>query len=217
MDYQKELENIKNWIKNLIIIQYRQSSKNRALIDLLVELVFANCLILQIRDLCLNVDLSIGAQLDVVGKWVSLDRFYNGIDEWLHNYLSYPYFTTIETNSYDQYQGGFSTYTNFSDNDGGFLMYKDWKDVRTRINKMADNVYRQLIRLKIIKNSINHTCKNIDDAIWKWSNGNVYTTWDVMEVTYNYNRSYSNIMRLASYKNILPHPTGCNIILKEVS
>jgi len=215
MDYQLELNNIKNWMKDLLIIQYRQAKKNRALIDLLVELIFANCLILQIRDLCLNVEKSIGVQLDVVGKWISLDRYYNGIDDWEHNYLSYPYFTTIANNTYDTFQGGFSTYTNFANNDGGFLMYKDWKDVRTKSNTFKDPVYRQLIKLKIIKNSINHTCKNIDDAIWQWSNGNVYTTWGTMEITYHYNATYRNIMTFANYKNILPHPTGCNIILKE--
>lgn len=89
MDYLEELNKIKTWIKNLIIIQYRQSRKNRALIDILVELFFANNLIPQIRDLCLSVDKSEGAQLDVVGKWVGVDRFYNGIELWEHRYLSF--------------------------------------------------------------------------------------------------------------------------------
>ena len=216
MDYNLELQNIKDWIKELIIVQYKQSAKNRALIDLLVELIFANNLILQIRDLCLNVDESIGAQLDVVGKWVDLDRFYNGIDVWDHPYLSYPFFTTIENNSYDPLQGGFSKYSNFANNDGGFLMYKKWRDTRTQSNALIDQYYRSLIKLKIIKNSINHTRKNIDDAIWQWSEGNVYTTWDDMEVTYNYNEDYRTIIFLANYKEILPRPTGCNIILKEI-
>ena len=165
MDYQLALDEIKQWIKNLIIVQYRQSDKNNALIGLLVDLIFANNLILQIRDLCLNVDESIGAQLDVVGKWVNLDRYYNGIDEWEHPYLAYPFFTTIENESYDQYQGGFSTYSNFADDNVGFLMYQDWRDVRTKSNVIPDRLYRELIKLKIIKNSINHTAKNIDEAI----------------------------------------------------
>jgi hypothetical protein len=217
MNYELELENIKNWIKNLIIIQYRQSPKNRACIDLLTELIFANCLILKIRDLCLSVEHSEGAQLDVVGKWVSMDRYYNGIDDWQHNYLAYPYFTTIANNAYSTFQGGFSTYTNFADNDGGFLMYKDWKDIRLKKNTFNDGDFRKLIKLKVIKNSINHTKKNIDEAIWKWSNGNVYTTWGKMEVIYNYNSSYRTTMFFANYKNILPHPTGCNITLKEIT
>lgn len=216
MDYSLELQNIKDWIKDLIIVQYKQSLKNRVLIDLMVELIFANCLILQIRDLCLNVDKSIGAQLDVVGKWVDLDRFYNGIDVWDQPFLAYPYFTTIEDQSFDQYQGGFSKYTTFADNDGGFLMYKKWRTVRTQSNALIDTYYRDLIKLKIIKNSINHTKKNIDDAIWEWSEGHVYTTWGTMEVTYHYPSAYKTIMFLANYKNILPRPTGCNIILEEI-
>lgn len=216
MNYDEELKNIKDWIKNLIIVQYKQSPKNRAMIDLLADLVFANNLVLKIRDLCLNVDKSEGVQLDVVGKWVGIDRFFNGIDFWDAPMLSYPYFTTIEANSYDIYQGGFSTYTNFADNDGGFLMYKRWRNIRTQTNAMKDEFFRPLIKLKIIQNSIDHTYKSIDDAIWQWSEGNVYTTWDKMKVTYNYNSDYKNILFLANYKDVLPRPIGCSLILKEI-
>ena len=217
MDYNIELQNIKSWIKDLLIVQYRQSPKNRAVIDLLVELIFANNLILKIRDLCLSVDKSEGAQLDVVGKWVGIDRYYNAIDLWEHPYTSLVYYNTIQTSDYDQYQGGFSTYENFESHEGGFLTYEAWQDVRTKTNQIGDEYFRHLIKLKIIYNSINHTCKNIDDAIWKWSDGNVYTTWNAMEVTYHYDSSYKNVMTLASYKDILPHPTGCIIILEEIT
>lgn len=215
MNYTLELQNIKDWIKNLIIIQYRQSSKNRALIDLLCELIFANLLILKIRDLCLSVENSVGAQLDVVGKWVGLDRYYDGIDVWDHKYHAHPYYTTIQNNTYDDLQGGFSNYKNFETLDGGYLMYKFWQDVRTRVNAMGDDFFRQLIKLRIIRNSINCTCKNIDDAIWKWSSGKVYTTWNTMELTYHYDKSYRKIMQLAEYKQVLPSPTGVNIVLEE--
>lgn len=211
MNYEEELQNIKDWLKELIIIQYRQSKRNRALIDLMTELLFAKLLILQIRDLCLNVEKSIGAQLDVVGRWVGLDRYYNGIDLWDHPYTSFVYYSTVQDSSYDQYQGGFSTFLNFENNDGGFLTYKTWQDIRTRINQIGDSYFRELIKLKIVYNSINHTKKSIDDAIWKWSNGKVYTTWNIMEVTYHFDATYENIMKLAVYKNILPRPTGCNV------
>ena len=294
MDYLEELNKIKTWIKNLIIIQYRQSRKNRALIDILVELFFANNLIPQIRDLCLSVDKSEGAQLDVVGKWVGVDRFYNGIELWEHRYLSFINYSDMKDpifpNNLDWTQGGFSSYSTFADNDGGFLMYKQWQDTRTAVNKLGDDIFRQLIKLKIIKNSINHTQKNIDDAIWSWAGGNkyyslsalsvndylyldknfnkiygkitaisannitvvdennneiykgyfnyntttetingienttvynyylghVYTTWDVMKVIYNYDSDYKNIMTIASYKDILPSPTGCEIVTQQI-
>ena len=215
MNYSLELQNIKDWAKNLLIVQYSQSTKNRELIDLMVELLFANNLILQIRDLCLNVEESIGAQLDVVGKWVGIDRYYNAIDLWEQSYSALVNYSNISDDTYEQWQGGFSTYSNFADNDGGFLTYKIWQDTRTKVNAMGDEFFRALIKLKIIKNSINHTCKNIDDAIQKWSNGQVYTTWGVMEVTYHYPSSMHNLFQLAIYKNVLPVPTGCTLITVE--
>lgn len=217
MDYLQELENVKNWIKNLLIVQYRQAKKNRALIDVLVEVIFAKLLPQQIRDLCLNVDESVGKQLDVVGKWVGIDRFYNAIDIWKHPYVSFiSYSQFADSSLLNPMQGGFSSYTTFADNDGGFLMYKQWQDTRTAVNKLGDDIFRQLIKLKIIKNSINHTQKNIDKAIYEWSNGHVYTTWNIMEVVYHYDTDYKNIMTIAEYKDILPSPTGCKITKQQV-
>ena len=216
MDYAQELNKIKDWAKNLIIIQYRSSKKNRALIDLLVDLIFANNLAVKIRDLCLNVDKSEGAQLDIVGAWVGVDRYYDGIELWKKKYFSLPNYTSIRNSDYNQFQGGFSTYQNFGTLIGAFLTYKKWQDTKTKLNEMGDDYYREIIKLKIIKNSINHTCKNIDEAIWQWSNGQVYTTWETMKLTYNYNKEFSNIFKLAIYKNVLPAPSGCEIEVKEI-
>ena len=203
MDYTAALLKLQEYFADLLIIQYRNSNKNRQLIKNLVNLIFANNLALQIRDKTVNLDNSIGIQLDIVGKWVGLDRYYNQ-ELWTHPYLAYPNYETIKDSSYSQYQGGFSTYQTFSNNNGGFLTYKVWQDTRTKINEIGDTYFRELIKLKIIKNSINHTCKNIDDAIWKWSNGNVYTTWDVMKVTYHYSSEYKDLMILANVKKALP-------------
>ena len=220
MDYLEELNNIKNWIKDLIIIQYRQSKKNRALIDLLVELIFANNLILKIRDLCLSVDKSTGKQLEIVGKWVGIDPYYNGMELWKHPYLSFLNYPELQDADFpsniSSLRGGFSTYLNFNNDDGGFLPYKVWQDTRTADNKLGDYEYRQLIKLKIIKNSINHTQKNIDKAIYEWSNGHVYTTWNIMEIIYNYDDEYADIMTLAEYKNVLPAPIGCKITKQQI-
>lgn len=215
MDYTAALKDLQKYFSDLLIIQYRNAPKNRALISYLTDLIFANNLALQIRDKTLNLDDSEGTQLDVIGKWVGVDRYYNG-NLWTHPYLSFPDYTVIKDESYTEYQGGFSTYENFADNNGGFLTYAAWQGVRTTINEIGDEYFKELIKLKVIKNSINHTCKNIDVAIWDWSSGNVYTTWDVMEVTYHYTSEYKNIMTLAEYKDVLPKPTGCSLILEEI-
>lgn len=209
------LNNLKEYFTNLLIIQYRGAERNRNLIKFLVDLIFANNLLMQIKAETVDVDNSKGKQLDVVGKWVGVDRYYYK-ELWSRPYLSFVNYTNIKNDEYNQYQGGFSTYTNFGDNDGGFLMYKSWQNVRANANQIGDNLFRELIKLKIIKNSINFTCKNIDDAIWKWSKGNVYTTWNTMEVTYHYTSEYKDLIELAQDKNVLLKPTGCTLILEEI-
>lgn len=215
MNYLDTLNQLKEWACNQLIMQYRYAPKNREFIKVLSDTILANVLILKIRDLCLNVEESIGAQLDVVGKWVGIDRYYNAIDLWEQPYTALVNYSNVQDDTYEQWQGGYSLYSNFADNNGGFLTYKVWQDTRTKVNQIGDDIFRQLIKLKIIKNSIVFTNKNIDDAIWKWSNGQVYTTWGVMEVTYHYPSTMHNLFQLAVYKNVLLAPTGCTINLIE--
>lgn len=207
---------LKKYFADLLIIQYRGSKKNRALIEFLVDLIFANNLALEIKEKTVNVKESVGEQLNIVGKWVGVDRYYYK-EIWTHPYLAYPNYSNIKNDDYNEYQGGFSTYSNFEDNNGGFLTYKSWSNIRAKANEIGDEYFRKLIQLKIIKNSINHTCKNIDDAVWEWSEGHVYTTWGQMEITYYYDNSYKDLIELANFKNILLKPTGCNIVLEAIA
>ena len=215
MTYEEILKTLEDYFCDLLIIQYRNSDTNRAMIKQLVNLIFANNLALQIQDLCVDVNKSIGAQLDVVGKWVGIDRYYTGFALWNKKYFSLPSYGNIRTDTYSQYMGSFSLYSNFTEK-GAFLMYKDFRDILSRKNAMGDEYFRLLIKLKIIINSVRLTMKNIDEAVYKWSDGAVYTTWNKMEIVYNYPSSYKNIMELAIYKNCLPAPVGCDIILKEI-
>lgn len=207
------LEELKEYFADLLIIQYRGAEKNRNLIKFLVDLIFANNLAMQVKENTVTLN-SIGVQLDVVGKWVGVDRYYNQ-ELWDRVYLSFPLYSTIKDASYSQYQGGFSTYSNFDDNDGGVLTYKGWQAIRGSVNSLGDEYFKKLIQLKIIKNSIKHTCKNIDDAIWEWSEHNVYTTWGTMQLTYHYNSDYKTIINIAKEKGVLLKPSGCEIVLVE--
>lgn len=217
MTYEEILKHLENYFCDLLIIQYRQAPENRALIKELVNLVFANNLALQIKDLTVDLEKSIGAQLDVVGKWLGLDRYYKGVELWNKKYFSLPSYSHIKSGNYNPYMGGFSNYTNFETIGGATLTYQQIIDTRTAQNKLGDTIYRQLLKLKAIKNSIKHTKKNIDEAIYNWSNGEVYTTWETMKVIYNYPQRYKTVMELAESKNVLLIPSGCGYELKEVA
>ena len=90
-----------------------------------------------------------------------------------------------------------------------------WKWLK---NKLNDDDFRILIKLKIVKNETNMTAKNIDDNIYQLFKNVVYTTWgECMEMTYNYDFKLSNIIELAKEKECLPAPTGVKINLKEIN
>ena len=208
MDYISLLEQLKQYYANLLIVQYNGKPKATATIKLMAELLFVNMVLLQIRD-AFDWQTATGSQLDIIGKWEGVDRFYNGQ---LFDFR--PWFALIPYNSApDNLQGGFSRYSNFDSGNGGFLNYDN---IRPTQNQLVDDAFRIMIGLKIIKNHISATCRNIDEAIWDYFNGRVYTVWAPDELTYYYHSELSEVMQVAQDKDVLPCPTGVNIILREI-
>lgn len=208
MNYLLTLTTIINYYVNLLIIQYHDKPKAKATIALLINLIWANMIIYQIRD-GFDWRTAVGAQLDIVGKWVGVNRFYDG------RLLSlYPWFSLIDWDSTpDVLQGGFSTFDTFETLEGGIIDYSALNPVQ---NELSDDNFRIMIGLKIIKNSINHTAKNIDNAIWDYFNHEVYTSWSGKTLTYHYPAALREVINVASLKGVLPQPTGVQIELQEI-
>lgn len=202
------MEELLNYYANLLIVQYNGKPKASATIKLLVGLLYVNLIFLQIQN-AFDWRTAEGEPLDIIGKWVGVDKFYNGQFFYFH-----PWFSLVDWDSEpDGLQGGFSTFATFDENDGGFLTYDD---ILPTQNRLSDEGFQTMIGLKIIKNSINHTAKAIDDAIWEYFNGQVYTVWGDMTLTYYFPRELNEVMAVAKYKGVLPCPTGVKIILKEI-
>ena len=213
MDYLETLENLKNYYANLLIVQYNGKPKAVATIKMLVELILANLLILQIRD-GFDWTKAKGEQLDIIGKWVGVSRVYQGSLFWGDTFFAYPSANQLTpTDTTDALQHGFSTYETFNDNEGETLTYENLGFVESSLN---DDDYRVVIGLKIIKNSINHTCKNIDNAIWEYFKHTVYTTWQPHEVVYHYPANMTIILEVCKDKGVLLAPTGVKITLREI-
>lgn len=210
MDYIALLEQLKKYYSNLLIVQYNGKHKASSTIKTMVNLLYVNMVLLQIRD-GFDWETALDKQLEIIGKWVGLDRFYNGQFFYFQPWFSLPAWDDEP----DNLQGGFSTYENFNEETGGFLTYDD---IAPTQNRLSTDAFRTMIGLKIIKNNISATCRNIDEAIWnyKYFNHKVYTTWAPDEVTYHFSSEFSEIIQVANYKNVLPCPTGCRIVLKEI-
>lgn len=212
MDYLLLLNQLKDYYSNLLIVQYNGKPKAKATIEAFVDLIFAQMAIFQVRD-AFNIENAIGAQLDVIGEWVGINRFYEG-----QLFDFHPWFSLIDWNdpNPDSLQGGFSTFETFNELEGGFL---DYQNINPTQNKLPDETFRTLIKLKIIKNNINHTAKSIDDAIYEVFGGNVYTVWDLeaRELIFYYASEYNNILEVARRKNLLPYPPAISIRLEEIT
>lgn len=209
------MEELLKYYPNLLIIQYNHAIKARATIEAYVKLLWANQILRQIRD-SFDVDTAVGEQLDVIGLWVGVDRYV-----YLKPYDNHPWISLIEiTGATDTVlQGGYAEQSNFNTKLGGFLT----PDMVIGSNKsdLQDEEFRWLIKLKIIKNSISHTCKNIDDAIYGLFGNDVWTTWDLDNhiLYYNWSSDFEKwwLMEIALKKNILPCPTPCSIAFNQIS
>nr|DAT18282.1 MAG TPA: Protein of unknown function (DUF2612) [Caudoviricetes sp.] len=208
MNYLTLLNELENYYANLLIVQYNGKPKAASTIKTLTQLVWVNMILLQIRD-AFDWKTAKGNPLDIIGQWVGLDKFYKG-----QLFDFHAWFALIDWDKEgDNLQGGFSTFDNFETLKGGFL---DYQNILPTQNQLSVEQYRILIGLKIIKNNIEFTCKNIDDAIWNYFEGQIYTTWRPMEVTYHYPSEMNVIMEVALDENVLLAPTGVNIILQEI-
>lgn len=210
MNYLDILTILKDYYANLLIVQYHDKPKAVATIKLFVDLLFVNVIFFQIRD-AFDWRTAIGNQLDIIGKWVGVDRFFLG-----QTYDFFQWFSLIDWNSEPvNSQVGFSTFDGFEGVTSGFV---DYKLIQTSFNRLPDEQYRILIGLKIIKNNINHTAKNIDDAVWNYFGGKVYTVWDMEErkLQYYYPPELNKVMQVANEKNVLPCPPTVRIQLQEI-
>lgn len=210
-NYEEMKDKLIRGYTHLLEVQYHDKPKAKATIKLLIETLLADMLLFKIREECLNVDLSVGVQLDIVGKWVGVDRFFKG--QLFDKYTLFGFNTYNDLNG-DVLNHGFSTYDTFdTDTANGMLIYPIILSVK---NKLTDEDFRILIKLKIIKNETNLTAKNIDDNIYQIFKDMVYVTWgECMEMTYHYDYNLSSIMELAQEKDCLPIPTGVKVNLEE--
>jgi len=210
MNYQNILLELQKYYANLLIIQYNGLPKATATIKMLVALICANMILLQIQN-GFDWKTAVGQQLDFIGKWVGVDRYIT-----VGLYDNHNWFSLIEiTGATSQFQGGFAEISNFDTNPGGFLTPELGS---SQLANLSDENFRFLIGLKIIKNSIAHTCKSIDDAIYEYSNGEIYTTWDLTNrvLTYNYPTVSGGIMEVALVKGVLPCPPTCSVTIRGI-
>lgn len=194
-----------DYYSNLLIIQYHDKPNAVADVGVKVNNATADFLITDLLDL-LDVDTAIGAQLDLIGKIVGIDRSYIST-EITGNQFNYLPYDTDEADVPDDY--GFSTYITFDSIIANWIKYKDFLGTNRQLN---DADYRYLIKLKIVKNYAKMTHKAVDDMLFSFfGNDVVADTRDDMTMNYFISSDLTTIMQAAISKNVLPKPLGVGI------
>lgn len=144
------IDEVKEYYANLLILQYRNKPKARETIKLGVDIYTGDGLLLQLAD-CLNIDIAVGAQLDIIGKILGCPRNVPGINN------QTKYFTFhVNENSL-----GFSTIGNPS-----YGVAKNRNNSILATYTLRDEEYRQLLKFKAFLNVWRGDMGSMDRALY---------------------------------------------------
>ena len=202
-----DVTEIIEYYRNLLIIQYHEKPKAVATIELFCRELLASGIIFDVRD-AYNLDTATGVQLDVIGKYVGVDRFYTVSD--VEDYFALASYDEVSPGSAAKY--GFSTYSTYGGASyNGTITYNS---ILNQGNNLSDDDFRILIRLKILQNNINHSHKSIDDALWEAFGADVVaSSTGAMDITYTISSTVGPIFTAALQKKVLPRPMGVELNL----
>jgi len=196
----EQIQLVKDAYTKLLIVQYNNKPKAKATVELIVEEMLAGGLIFDVQD-AFNIETAIGAQLDILGKYIGLDRYYTG-----QNDLPVAFGFSDETEDEPVDVEGFAVPADFETKDGTFLTASE---IISDNQKLSDADYRLLLKLKIIQNTSNHSTKSIDDNLFKFFGTSIYAidNYD-MSITYFAEEDLITLLLIAIQKGALTRPMG---------
>ncbi len=192
---------------NLLIIQYKGQPNAEATIALMAQTMLASGIIIDVMNgFNIDADLgptAVGAQLDIIGKYVGVDRYYTSID--LINYTALVPYAQGASPPTSPPAWGLSTYATFGNNDyNGTLLYDS---ITTETNALTDADFLTLILFQIIINNCNFSYGALEAAVHKYlgpavrfENGNA-----VMEMVYFLTAPMTPLLTAIIFKSLLPH------------
>lgn len=190
------------YYQNLLIVQYHNKRTAKSEIELAVKTFTGDNIIPQI---IFDVDTSVGAQLDLIGKIVGLSRIAEGFT-FANKYFSYNDYSDPMPNAQGR---GYSDIGNPAE-----AIFKDYDEARKSIYSMTDGQYRKMIRLKILANNGIATNKYVCDSLYQlFGNGMRFTDNEDMTATLDIEPYLAFEGKLAEFLGLLPKPLGVQTIV----
>lgn len=201
------LDELTTYYAGLLAYLYRNQSNAVRQMRLFTKQAVGDLLAAQLQT-CFEVDTAVGAQLDIIGKYVGVARNIGDVIPSSQEYFGF-----------ELYQGGgnprgFGDYTDSFVNAGYiFYLYQFSNGVPSLL---PDNQYRIIIKLKIITNTNDGTLATIQDALLTFLNGTV-TVVDAQDMNLVYVIQDFPPISLAVLRRYLPRPMTLGLSLVIVS
>lgn len=169
-----EIDNIKEYYANLLILQYRNKPKARETVKTGVDIYLGDGVVLELQDI-LNIDIAEGAQLDIIGKILGCPRNVPGIN------INTKFFSFhVDANSL-----GFSTVGHPSNG-----VAKNRSNSNLAVYSLQDVEYRQLLKFKAFVNVWRGDLASMNKALYavfgdnvNLRNGNLSVTYEIQNTT----------------------------------
>ena len=199
------VEEIINYYVALLIIQYANKPKAQAHIALIISTLLADAVMLDVLN-GYDLNTAVGAQLDVLGKYAGVNRYYLQVD--LSNYFAFTNYADPSRDTEAKF--GFSTYATYGGYEyNGTLQYSDLIETQ---NTLSDSDFRTLIKLAIIQNTSNHSHGAIDTAIAGLFGSSVRAeSLGNMVMWYFVVGGFSNLIQAIITKGLFPKPMGVRL------
>ncbi len=204
----QEIEDLIQSYVDLLIIQYNDKPNAKQQIEDFTRGIVNNDIFGQIQD-AFNIDTAVGKQLDILGKYIGIDR--DGSQIIIVEGVN---FFSVLADDAPQNDDAFGTVSSaqFPTIDSHVLGAEITDFVTSQV--LDDEAYRFILKLRIIQNHINHSEKEIDDAIIKVFEGDLVPSSadGTMTMTYVVDSESLTFAEIALKKGALPKPIGVRLV-----
>lgn len=203
-DYTQDIQDVKTYYADLLILQYRNKPKARETIKIGADIYLGDGIIFQLQDI-LDIDTAEGAQLDIIGKILDCPRVVQGIYNDMVFFQFYDGPDSVGFSTVGNPQGGnFRTIQNYNQSE----------------YSLPDDDYRFLLKFKSAVNVMRGSERGIDEALWNVFQGDVLLK-NNHNLTITYIVSAERTLAALAAKQLgyyrAPEGVGANYVLRVPS
>jgi len=197
-----ENENLIDYYKNLLIIQYNDKPNAQAHIEALIRSAMIFDVAKEVER-GFDIETAKGVQLDILGVYLGSDRIVTGVA------FDRTYFGFVEYGATSPFD--FAGYIKYSD-EVPDVQFRSYKESKQSLFTLNDEEYRLILKLKIIQNNTIPSVKNIDEVMSIFFGDNViFTDRQNMSISYIFNKGLARLITIAVSEGLLPRPSGVGL------